>query len=121
MDKGNLKIGIVDDHFAIRDGYQTLLESWEFVSGVYVYQSAKELRLDLKSNILDLVFLDIELLDENGLDECRKIKNSNSTIKIIMLSAHHDEQYILSAYDSNADGYLFKDFTYTFSSDFNRF
>jgi len=113
MDNGNLKIGIVDDHFAIRDGYQTLLESWEFVSGVYVYQSIKELRSDLKSNILDLVFLDIELPDENGLDECRKIKNSNSKIKIIMLSAHHDEQYILSAYDSNADGYLFKDSTKT--------
>lgn len=113
MDKGNLKIGIVDDHFAIRDGYQTLLESWEFVSGVFVYQSIKELRSDLKSNILDLVFLDIELPDENGLDECRKIKNSNSTVKIIMLSAHHDEQYILSAYDSNADGYLFKDSTKT--------
>jgi DNA-binding NarL/FixJ family response regulator len=113
MYKGNLKIGLVDDHFAIRDGYKTLLETWEFVSSVYSYKSIKELRLDLKSNILDLVFLDIELPDENGLDECRKIKNSNSTIKIIILSAHHDEQYILSAYDSNADGYLFKDSTKT--------
>jgi two-component system nitrate/nitrite response regulator NarL len=60
-----------------------------------------------------LVFLDIELSVENGLDECRKLKATNSTIKIIMLSAHHDEQYILSAYDSNADGYLFKDSTKT--------
>ena len=105
------KIGVVDDHFAIRDGYKTLLDSMEFVSDVNTYKSVKEFYLDYQSNILDLVFLDIELPGENGLDECRKIKNKNSKIKIIILSAHHDDQYILSAYDSNADGYLFKDST----------
>ena len=111
MENKKYKIGVVDDHFAIRDGYKSLLDSMEFVSIVNTYKSVKEFYLDSQSNILDLVFLDIELPGENGLDECRKMKNANSKIKIIILSAHHDEQYIVNAYDSNADGYLFKDAT----------
>jgi len=111
MENKKHKIGVVDDHFAIRDGYKSLLDSMEFVSNVNTYKSVKEFYLDYQSNILDLVFLDIELPGENGLDECRKMKNENSKIKIIILSAHHDEQYIVNAYDSNADGYLFKDAT----------
>jgi DNA-binding NarL/FixJ family response regulator len=111
MENTKFKIGVIDDHFAIRDGYKSLLETWKYASAVNTYKSVKEFYLDYQSNILDLVFLDIELPGENGLDECRKIKNKNFKIKIIILSAHHDEQYIINAYDSNADGYLFKDAT----------
>jgi DNA-binding NarL/FixJ family response regulator len=111
MENKKFKIGVVDDHFAIRDGYKSLLESSELISEVKTYKSIREFYLDFKSNIFDLVFFDIELPSENGLDECRQLKNKNNKLKILILSAHHNEQYILNAYDSNADGYLFKDAT----------
>lgn len=111
MENKKFKIGVIDDHFAIRDGYKSLLESSEFVSEVKTFKSIREFYLDFKTDIFDLVFFDIELPNENGLDECRQLKYKNSKLKIIILSAYHDDQYILNAYDSNADGYLFKDAT----------
>ena len=42
MDNKKHKIGVVDDHFAIRDGYKSLLDSMEFISNVNTYKSVKE-------------------------------------------------------------------------------
>ncbi len=111
MENKQYIIGVVDDHFAIRDGYKSLLEKLDFIEDVKTYESIAEFQIDYKSNKCDLIFLDIELTNENGLDACREIKNHNSYLKIIILSAYHDDQYIMNAFNSNADGYLFKDAT----------
>ncbi len=111
MENKQFIIGVVDDHFAIRDGYKSLLEKLDFIEDVKTYESIAEFQIDYKSNKCDLIFLDIELTNENGLDACREIKNHNSYLKIIILSAYHDDQYIMNAFNSNADGYLFKDAT----------
>jgi DNA-binding NarL/FixJ family response regulator len=113
MENKQFIIGVVDDHFAIRDGYKSLLEKLDYIQDVKTYESIGEFQNDYKSNKCDLIFLDIELPNENGLDACRDMKNHNSNLKIIILSAYHSEQYVLNAYNSNADGYLFKDATKT--------
>ena len=109
MNLQKFKIGVIDDHFAIRDGYKGLLEKWELISEIKTYTSLGEFYFDFKTINFDLIFMDIELHNENGLDACRTLKLQNHNLKIIILSAYHNEQYILNAYDSNADGYLFKD------------
>ncbi len=111
MENKQFIIGVVDDHFAIRDGYKSLLEKLDFIEDVKTYESIAEFQIDYQLNKCDLIFLDIELTNENGLDACREIKNHNSYLKIIILSAYHDDQYIMNAFNSNADGYLFKDAT----------
>jgi DNA-binding NarL/FixJ family response regulator len=105
--KKNYHIAIIDDHFAIRDGYKFCAEKIPFIQSVVAYESFE--MFQQSKEVYDLILLDIELKTCNGLDKCKIIKNSGSSTKIIMLSSYHDESFIVEAYQNQADGYLFKD------------
>jgi DNA-binding NarL/FixJ family response regulator len=103
-------IAIVDDHFAVRDGYKFCTEKIPFIQSVDTYESFEHYQNS--NNVYDLILLDIEMKTSNGLDKCKMLKNSGSSTKIIMLSSYHDESFIVEAYQNKADGYLFKDAPY---------
>lgn len=102
-------IAIVDDHFAVRDGYKYFIEKLSFVVQVQCFAGEKEILEMLEKVKYDLILLDIELKDGNGLKMCRNLKLKYKGIKILILSGHHNKEYIVSAYQNEADGYLFKD------------
>ncbi len=104
-----LNVAIVDDHFAVRDGYRNLLHKLKYVEHVNTFDTAKEMLEEMKKKPFDLIFMDIELKNENGLYICTKIKQSYKDVKVLILSSYHSEEYIIEAYHNNADGYLFKD------------
>jgi len=57
----------------------------------------------------DLVILDIELLDRNGLDILKEIKDRRPDISVLMLSMFPEEQYRASVLKAGADGYVTKE------------
>jgi DNA-binding NarL/FixJ family response regulator len=103
-------IAIVDDHFAVRDGYKFCTEKIPFIQLADTFESFEQYQAS--NHTYDLILLDIELKTSNGLDICKMHKNSGSSTKIVMLSSYHDESFIIEAYQNKADGYLFKDAPY---------
>jgi DNA-binding NarL/FixJ family response regulator len=56
----------------------------------------------------DLVILDVSLGDLNGFEVARRLRDSDSTVKIIFLSVHEDIDFVNAAFDLGAAGYVFK-------------
>lgn len=59
----------------------------------------------------DLYFLDIHVGDQLGLDCIRPLKQIQPKAKVIMLSVHDDDDFVLKSFLEGADGYLLKDST----------
>jgi class 3 adenylate cyclase len=100
------KVLVADDDRNIRELLQTYLES----SGCLVFAagSGKAALEILEQESIDLVLLDIEMPDGNGLEICRSIKDAERTrmIPVMIVTAHESDR--LEAVDSGADEFLGK-------------
>ena len=65
----------------------------------------------LKTNIFDLVLLDINLPDGNGYDLCRLIKPENTDTVVIFLTANDQESDQIRGYEAGAVDYITKPFS----------
>lgn len=100
-----MKILIVEDDRTLNDGIALSLGK-ENVRQAYGIKQAGE----LLGEDTDLVILDINLPDGNGMDFCRKIR-SKSSVPIILLTANDMEIDIVSGLESGADDYITKPFS----------
>ena len=89
-------------------GLQQLLSGIDFVTVKASATSAIDAMAQLKSTPIDIVLLDINLPDINGIDLCKKIKTTFPGIKIVGLSTFSERSYILRMIDNGASGYLIK-------------
>ena len=104
-----IKIILVDDHAIVREGICRIIDD---TSGITICAEAStgQEALDLIwKEKYDLVILDISMPGKNGLQTLKEIKKYDSTLPVIMLSMHTDEQYALRAIKAGASGYLTKD------------
>jgi len=99
---------IVDDHPMVIAGLQQLLSSLDFVQVKATASGAGEAMDRLKAQTIDIVLLDINLPDINGIDFCKKIKCAFPEVKIVGLSTFSERSYILRMLDNGASGYLIK-------------
>ena len=106
-----VKVMITDDHTMMREGIRHLLE---FDGSVKVIAEAKdgneclEVLRSLKE-LPEVLLLDINMPDKNGIDALQEIRNKKIDIKILMLTVHNEVEYLIKAIDIGADGYLLKD------------
>ena len=98
---------IIDDHKIFGEGFCSLLENNNF-RVKRVFQSPKKALHYLNSNVIEIVFCDINMPEINGLDLIKKIKKINSDCKVIMISMYTEKNIIKKALENNADGYLTK-------------
>lgn len=104
-----VKIAVVDDHALFRIGLITLLkEDSRFdVTGVYrSFNAIKPLIPDLDAN---LVIVDITLNKQTGFDIAAYIKEHNPLLKVVILTLLKEDIHIMSAVESDIDGYIHKD------------
>ena len=103
-----IRVFIVDDHPVVVAGLTALLRQ---LGGIRVAGSAANAFQTipfLKENPVDLVLLDINLPDVNGIELCRRIKKEFPGMKVLALSTFSDRSYISRMIDSGASGYLIK-------------
>jgi two-component system response regulator DevR len=87
-----LRLLLVDDHPAIRRGIAGLLNrerNLRIVGEAATAREALKLALQLQPN---LVLLDIDLPEGNGLDVCEEIRRRDPFIQVLILSAFHDKE-----------------------------
>lgn len=100
---------IVDDHKMIREGLKQLLELDKNISVVGMASDGEECFSLLKKKKADILLLDINMPNKNGLDILSEVKERKIEIKVIMLTVHNEVDYLLRAIEIGADGYILKD------------
>ena len=99
---------ICDDHPLITQGLKSYIDLNRQIQIVASAASAKELRDVLSVTDADVLLLDIQLPDGNGIDLCAEVKQAYPELKILGLSNLDDRNIILRMLNQGASGYLLK-------------
>ncbi|MBE8726631.1 response regulator transcription factor [Flavobacterium hungaricum] len=103
-----IRVVLADDHVFVRDGIKSLLENEaniEVVGEAIDGADALEVVGETKP---DLLIVDIRMPNLTGIEVVEKLRNDGNSVKIIMLSMHESEEYVLKSIKAGADGYLLK-------------
>lgn len=103
------QIVIVDDHTLFRKGLKALIKQMPDVQVLAEASNGKEFLQLLEKQIPDLVIMDINMPEMNGIDATRIAMEKHPELKIVALSMHGDEQYYYKMIDSGVKGFLLKD------------
>lgn len=109
MKSSNITVLLIDDHILIREGIRQLLELEDDISVVGQASDGEEgyeMALQLKP---DVVLLDINMPNINGIETLRKLKDTGIDSKVIMLTIHNEREYVRRTLNLGADGYIIKD------------
>ncbi len=107
---------IADHHPITREGISSLLSKNEQLQVIGHVTSGNDLFKFLKNQIPDVLIMEIDLPQINGITALRNIKNHFPSIKLLVFSCHPEEMYALSAIKAGASGYVSKTVT---TDDFN--
>lgn len=104
-----ITVFIIDDHPLVADGVSTMLKTESDISVIGVAKTGNEAMTFLQHSVPNIILLDINLPDTDGLVLCEKIKGSSTQSKILILTSVNDFAIISQALSKGADGYLLKD------------
>jgi len=104
-----INVMIADDHSLIREGLKQLLEFDGTIKVVGEASNGVECldRLDVYNP--DVLLLDINMPEMNGIEVLKKMKDRNLQIKVLILTVHNETDYLMKAVDIGVDGYILKD------------
>lgn len=108
---GAIRLMIADDHSMIREGLKQLLELDGNFEVIAEASDGVECLNKLKTVNPDVLLLDINMPNKNGLEVLKGLKkdNSLSDVKVLVLTVHNEVEYLLKAVEIGIDGYLLKD------------
>lgn len=107
-----LRLVIVEDHTILREGLKALLSSspdFEIAGEAEDGRAAIRLVETVKP---DLVLMDLAMPRMNGMEAIQEIKRIAPEIKVVALTVHKSEEYVLATLQAGADGYVLKDATH---------
>jgi len=107
------RIVIAEDHTILREGLRSLLSSnpnFEIVGEAGDGREAIRCAEKFKP---DLILTDLSMPRMNGMEAIKEIKRESPASKVLVLTVHRAEEYILAAFRAGADGYLLKDSTHS--------
>lgn len=112
QEQAPIHILVVDDHPVVRHGVRDLLSKDPYLTIVGEAGSAPKALEQIKALQPDVVLLDIKLPGSDGVELTRQVRNLYTEIKIIILTAYRDEEYLLGALRAGAHGFLLKQASY---------
>jgi DNA-binding NarL/FixJ family response regulator len=103
-----LSTGIVDDHPLFVEGLSTILSNFNNIEVVFRGATGGALRNFLSSSALDLLFLDISLGSENGIELVKNLKIDRPSLRVIILSTHQPGDIGLDMSTFRGNAYILK-------------
>jgi DNA-binding NarL/FixJ family response regulator len=108
------KLMLVDDHSIVRDGIRLLLEQAEGLEIIDEANDGEETLDKLKvhqanATLPVLILMDISLPGMSGIQTTQVISRLYKNVRVLMLSMHNNEDYILRSVEAGACGYILKD------------
>src|SRR5206468_7341221 len=103
------RVLIADDHALVRAGIRAFLEGREVVVVVAEAGNGGEVLELARKHRPDVVLLDISMPGLGGLEASAQLKEELPEVRVVMLSMHANEEYVLQALRAGAAGYMLKD------------
>jgi DNA-binding NarL/FixJ family response regulator len=107
-----IRVVIVEDHAIIREGLRSLFSSSKEFDVVSEAENGREAIPRIKELKPDLVLTDLSMPRMDGMDMIQTIKKESPETKVIALTVHRTEEYVLATLKAGADGYVLKEADY---------
>ena len=104
-----VEIMIADDHSMIREGLKNLLELDGDIKVIEEAVDGQDCLDKLKKVKPDVLLLDINMPNMNGLEVLENLNNKKSKVKVLVLTVHNEIEYLMKAVDIGVNGYILKD------------
>lgn len=104
-----ISVMIADDHSMIREGLKQLLEFDGSIEVVGEASNGVECLEKLKECNPEVLLLDINMPEKNGIEVLKQMKEEKNGIKVLILTVHNEMDYLMKAVDIGVDGYILKD------------
>lgn len=110
-----IRVGLIEDQFLFREGMKAILGSWPQLEVIFESSDGYSVIDRLRDQIIpDVMLVDLSLPPKDGkefsgLDVTRALLEHFPGIRILVLSAHDDENFIAQMIEQGAHGYLVKD------------
>ena len=101
-------IAIADDHVLVINGLKAMLEKFDTMSVLFAATTGEDLLDNLRRHQPDVLLLDIQMPDLNGIDLCKTIHKRYPLIRIIALTNFEQSSYVKQMMRNGAAGYLLK-------------
>lgn len=104
----NIKILLADDHKIVRDGIKLMLEPQAGIDVVDEAQNGIEVLEKLKDQVVDIIVMDINMPEMDGITAARKVKENYPDVKVLALTMSNDDLHIRQMIQAGASGYIMK-------------
>ena len=104
-----IRVLLVDDHALVRAGIRSLLEKMPEVEVIGEASNGREALQLIGSESPSLILMDIAMAGLGGLETLPRIVKQFPNVRVIILSAHANEEYVIRALRNGAAGYMLKD------------
>ncbi len=104
-----IKVMIADDQVILAEGIKSVLETDRELEVVGIAFDGFDALEKMQANTPDVVLMDIRMPNMNGVVATQRIKAEYPSVKVLILTTFDDSDYILSAINNGASGYLLKD------------
>jgi DNA-binding NarL/FixJ family response regulator len=108
-----VRIVIAEDHTILREGLRSLLSSNPIFEIVGEAEDGREAIRCVEKFKPDLILTDLSMPRMNGMEAIKEIKKESPATKVLVLTVHRAEEYILATFRAGADGYILKDSTHS--------
>ncbi|MDQ3142404.1 MAG: response regulator transcription factor [Bacteroidota bacterium] len=103
-----IKVVIADDHTMFVDGIESILKNESNIKVIDRCFDGKSVFQILKNKAVDVLLLDINLPEMNGIEVAKKISKENYKVKILALSMYNEESFVSEILKNGALGYVLK-------------
>ena len=103
-----IKVAITDDHPMVLRGIETMLKNSFDIVVTDTYNNCNQTYLGIKTNKPNILLLDINLPDCNGIEFCKILNKSFPEIKVIALTNFNETAFVKNIIRNGAKGYLLK-------------
>lgn len=104
-----IKVLIADDHKVFRDGIRSILNDVEDMQVVGEAKDGLEVLRQMPDAQPDVVLMDISMGNAGGIETTKFIKEQYPHTKVLVLSMHSENTYVIKMLEAGSDGYLLKD------------
>lgn len=103
-----IRVLVVDDHFVVRAGVASFIDSQPDMTLVGEAGTCEDAVSAAERMTPDVVLMDIRLEGCSGIDACRKIKETEPSIRVVMFTTYADLELLRSSIEAGASGYVIK-------------
>lgn len=103
-----IKVAATDDHIMVLRGIETMLKNSEDITIIATYKNCIDTLKGIKIEKPDILLLDINLSDGNGVEFCKTLYKEYPKIKIIALTNYNETAFVKNIIRNGAKGYLLK-------------